>query len=162
MRLMSKMRTERAGTPARKEHILEAALGCFCEHGVDATTIAAIQRRAGVSVGSLYHHFGSKEGVAEALFIDGVQRLNRGMLRKLRACHSGEAAVKGVVRFYSDWSTRHARLARYLHSRDIEFSAQAHARLKVIHREYIGEVFRLFAPFVRGGELRALPPMYSR
>jgi AcrR family transcriptional regulator len=125
---------------------------------VDGTTIGDIQRVARCSVGSLYHHFGSKEGIAEELFIDGIARFNRGMLRRLKRSRGAEESVKAVVRFYSDWSMRNRALASYLHSRDIDFSEQARARLKAEYRSYLGSVFAWFAPFVRGGEMRALPP----
>ncbi|MDH3644067.1 MAG: TetR/AcrR family transcriptional regulator [Gammaproteobacteria bacterium] len=147
----------RAGTAARKASILDAALRCFSGQGLESTTVHDIQRAANCSIGSIYHHFGSKEGVAEALFIDGVQSLNQGMLQKLRRCRSGEACVRAVVGQYCAWSTRNQQLARYLHSRDIDFSEEAKARLKVIYREYIGAVFAIFGPFVENGEIRVLP-----
>jgi AcrR family transcriptional regulator len=148
----------RAATLARRASVLEAALDCFTRKGIDGTTIGDIQRAARCSVGSLYHHFGSKEGIAEELFIEGISRFNRGMLRRLKRSRGAEESVKGVVRFYSDWSTRNRPLASYLHSRDIDFSAQARVRLKAIYRDYIGEVFAWFAPFVERGEMRVLPP----
>jgi AcrR family transcriptional regulator len=147
----------RAATVARKASVLDAALRCFSERGLEGTTIHDIQRAAGCSIGSIYHHFGSKEGVAEALFIAGVERLNRSMLRKLARCAGGEESVRAVVGQYCAWSARNPQLARYLHSRDIDFSAEARARLKDIYRDYIGAVFEIFAPFVENGEIRALP-----
>ncbi len=147
----------RAATVARKASVLEAALQCFSQHGVDGTTIQAIQRAADCSIGSIYHHFGSKEGVAEELFIAGIERFNRSMLQRLRRCTSGEQCVRAVVGQYCTWSARNVHLARYLHSRDIDFSVEAKARLKEIHRDYIGAVFDIFRPFVENGEIRALP-----
>ena len=147
---------ERA-TAERKRGVLEAALLCFTEQGVDATTIHDIQRRAKSSIGSLYHHFGSKEGIAEELFLDGISGLNTGMLRKIRRCHNAEEGVRAVVEYYCEWTTRHRALARYLHSRDIDFSPSARKRLERIHREYIASVFRWFAPFLEAGEIRRLP-----
>ena len=147
----------RAATVARRASVLAGALDCFDRLGVEGTTIQDIQRAANCSVGSLYHHFGSKEGIAEELFIDGIQRFNAGMLQRLARCGGAEASVKGVVRFYCDWTTRHRALARYLHSRDIDFSDGARARLKDIYRDYLTEVFAWFAPFVARGEMRALP-----
>jgi AcrR family transcriptional regulator len=76
--------------------VLAAALDCFGRLGIDATTIQDIQRAANCSVGSLYHHFGSKEGIAEELFIDGISRFNEGMLRKLTRCVGAEAAWNAV------------------------------------------------------------------
>jgi AcrR family transcriptional regulator len=146
-----------AATRARKESVLAAALACFMEQGVEHTTIHDIQRRANCSIGSIYHHFGSKEGVAEELFLDGIQRLNRGMLRKVRAADDAEGGVRAVVHYYCDWSTRNREMARYLHSRDIDFSEDARGRLHDIHRAYITAIFTWFAPFVERGEMRALP-----
>lgn len=148
----------RAATLARRASVLDAALECFTRAGVDGTTIGDIQKAARCSVGSLYHHFGSKEGIAEELFIEGIDRFNRGMVRRLRRCEGAEESVKAVVRFYCDWSARNRALASYLHSRDIDFSEDARARLKAIYRSYITEVFTWFGPFVASGEMRALPP----
>lgn len=159
MRRKIQDRTEpRAATLERRASVLEAALECFTRAGIDGTTIGDIQRASRCSVGSLYHHFGSKEGIAEELFIEGISRFNRGMVRRLRRCASAEESVKAVVRFYSDWSMRNRALASYLHSRDIDFSEQARARLKAVYQRYIAEVFGWFAPFVASGEMRALPP----
>lgn len=144
-------------TAERKTSVLSAALACFIEQGIDATTIHDIQRRASCSVGSLYHHFGSKEGIAEELFLDGISRLNRGMLRRIRRCSSAEEGVRAVVEYYCEWTTRHRDLARYLHSRDIDFSEDARARLHNIHRSYIRDVFGWFAPFLERGQIRVLP-----
>ncbi len=147
----------RAGTAARRASLLEAALVCFTERGIEGTTIGDIQRVARCSVGSLYHHFGSKEGLAEELFIDGIERFNRGLLRRLKASRGAEESVRAVVHFYCDWTVRNRALASYLHSRDIDFSDAARSRLKVIYRAYLGEVFDWFAPFVAEGAMRRLP-----
>ncbi len=159
MRKRARQSTEpRPATVARRASVLQAALACFTAAGIDGTTIGDIQKAAGCSVGSLYHHFGSKEGIAEELFIEGISRFNRGMVRRLRKCASAEESVKAVVRFYCDWSTRNRALASYLHSRDIDFSEEARGRLKLVYGRYIAEVFAWFGPFVSRGEMRALPP----
>lgn len=146
-----------AATRARKDSVLRAALACFSEHGVDHTTIHQIQARADCSIGSLYHHFGSKEGIAEELFLEGVQKLNQSMLEEIRSAANAEESVYAVVSAYCDWSTQHRDMARYLHSRDIDFSEQARKRLREIHQSYITEVFTWFAPFVAEGQMRVLP-----
>ena len=147
----------RAATAARKESVLKAALDCFSERGVEGTTIGDIQRQAHCSIGSLYHHFGSKEGIAEELFLDGISRLNSGMLARIRQAADAEHSVRAVVEFYCEWATRNQAMARYLSSRDIDFSEDARRRLKELHRSYITAIFTWFAPFVERGEMRVLP-----
>jgi AcrR family transcriptional regulator len=148
----------RATTPARRASILKAALDCFIGQGVEATTIDDIVRASGSSIGSLYHHFGNKEGVAAGLFIDGIQRLNADLLRKLKRCKTAEESVRTVVTQYSDWVTAHRDIARYLlNSRDIAFPPETKDQLREIHRSHITEVFRWFGPYVRDGQMKALP-----
>ena len=57
---------------SRKDEILQAALACFTDFGVDATTIEMIRDRSGASIGSLYHHFGNKERIIGALYLAGT------------------------------------------------------------------------------------------
>jgi TetR/AcrR family transcriptional regulator len=51
--------------------ILEAAAAAVAEHGLQAASIDDIARRADVAVGSIYLHYGSKEGLFRAA-IDGA------------------------------------------------------------------------------------------
>ena len=46
-----------------RERILAAATDCFTRAGYDATGVAEICQRAGVSKGAFYHHFSSKQAV---------------------------------------------------------------------------------------------------
>lgn len=48
--------------------VLSAALDLFVENGYHNVSIQDIQRNAKVSIGSIYNHFGGKEGVAKALY----------------------------------------------------------------------------------------------
>ena len=51
-----------------------------------ATTIFEdVRMRSGASVGSIYHHFGSKEGIAGALYLAGMRVTRPAPLDALRA-----------------------------------------------------------------------------
>lgn len=146
-----------AEKPSRKRDILLAALDCFDSTGVELATIGDIQRLAGCSVGSLYHHFHSKEGVAEALWLTLIEDFNEGMLRRMKKAKDGQSAVRSVVAGYVAWSVKQPKSMRYLHARDIDFSPAGSARKKELLEQYIQGVFAIFAPFVRSGELAELP-----
>ena len=48
--------------------ILTAALDLFVENGYHNVSVHEVQKRASVSIGSIYNHFGGKEGIARALY----------------------------------------------------------------------------------------------
>jgi AcrR family transcriptional regulator len=51
-----------------RELILKSALELLEEHGYEKTTMRAIAKRAGVSLGNAYHYFGSKELLIQAFY----------------------------------------------------------------------------------------------
>lgn len=59
--------TRRAGTAARRQEILNAALDCFVENGFDGTSLRQIAVRAHMTHAGLLHHFESKEALVAAL-----------------------------------------------------------------------------------------------
>jgi len=59
---------QQARSRRTREKILGAAIACFEELGYDATTTAAIAKRARISVGSLYSYFQNKRTILLELF----------------------------------------------------------------------------------------------
>jgi AcrR family transcriptional regulator len=57
------------------DRILEAARSLFSSDGYESTSTSAIARRAGTSESQLIKHFGSKEGLLEAIFLALWERL---------------------------------------------------------------------------------------
>ncbi len=61
--------------PDVREQVLDAAIRLFTRDGYFNTSIPDIVRESGVSTGSIYHHFGDKEGIARALYDQLVARM---------------------------------------------------------------------------------------
>lgn len=59
---------------ARPAELIAAALALFVEKGFAATRIEEVARRAGVSKGTLYLYFGSKEDLLKAVIREHVSR----------------------------------------------------------------------------------------
>ncbi|QII03682.1 helix-turn-helix transcriptional regulator (plasmid) [Rhodococcoides fascians A21d2] len=57
----------RARGAAARTSILDAAITLFCTRGYSATGISAIATASGVHAGSIYHAFGSKQGLLDAV-----------------------------------------------------------------------------------------------
>ena len=58
---------------ARRQQILEAALGCFSQNGFHETSMADIVRSSGMSHGAVYGYFPGKDDIIEALANDRHQ-----------------------------------------------------------------------------------------
>ena len=52
---------------ATRQHLVELATELFADRGYEGTSIEAVLERAGVSRGSLYHHFKGKDRLFEAV-----------------------------------------------------------------------------------------------
>jgi len=61
------------------DRILQAGRALFAEDGYENTTTSAIARKAGTSESQLIKHFGSKEGLLEAIYEKAWQRLAPGL-----------------------------------------------------------------------------------
>lgn len=61
--------------------LIDATARCIAEHGLDNTTTPRIAEIAGVSVGSLYQYFDSKEALIEALVEKLADDVARGVKR---------------------------------------------------------------------------------
>jgi TetR/AcrR family fatty acid metabolism transcriptional regulator len=59
----------------KRQRILEAAVRVFARQGYDASPVGDVAREAGVAYGLVYHYFGSKEAVLEAVFREQWGRL---------------------------------------------------------------------------------------
>jgi AcrR family transcriptional regulator len=57
-----------AASPSVRDRILQAAEHLFAEHGMSGVGLRAITSAAKVNLASIAYHFGSKEGLLEALF----------------------------------------------------------------------------------------------
>lgn len=99
---------------ASRRAVLREALPCFNARGVEAATIEELRQRSGQSVGSIYHHFGNKEGVAAALFFAGFDDQSRAIAARTEAATDARAMVTALVSAYVDWVTGLPELAAFL------------------------------------------------
>jgi len=75
--------------PARAR-ALDVAIRLFVRRGYFNTSIHDIGKESGVSVGSIYHYFGGKEGIAKALHDTYIDR----MQREIRNIHDSKSTLK--------------------------------------------------------------------
>ena len=59
---------------ARRRQVLAAASECFCQGGFHGTSMDQIAKKAGMSVGHIYHYFRNKEAIIAAIVEEDLQR----------------------------------------------------------------------------------------
>ena len=93
-----------------KDRLVKVAMRLFADRGFDGVTVRDIAQAAGASVGLINHHFGSKEGLREA-----VDRYFMGQFEEIlaeppisrAAVQDDEQAVDLTVARTEQWITRH-------------------------------------------------------
>ncbi|QFT22066.1 HTH-type transcriptional repressor Bm3R1 [Pseudomonas sp. THAF187a] len=144
--------------PSRKDEILQAALACVTEQGVDGTTIEMIRDRSGASIGSLYHHFGNKERIIAALYMSGTAQYAQMLQSGFASADSAEACVRLLVTSYIDWVVANPDWARFiLHSRSRVEAGEMGDALREANREHFAQIFAALAEYRQQGLFKALP-----
>ena len=142
----------------RKDEILQAALACVTEVGVDATTIEMIRDRSGASIGSLYHHFGNKERIIAALYLAGTAQYAELLEQGFARADSAEACVKLLVTSYIDWVVANPDWARFvLHSRSRVEAGEMGEQLREANREHFQRIFAALSRYREEGLFKAMP-----
>ncbi|MCP5178486.1 MAG: TetR/AcrR family transcriptional regulator [Pseudomonadales bacterium] len=102
--------------PHRKRELLIAAAGrLFAAHGFDGTSTQQIAREAGVSEGILFHHFGSKKGLLEAVAEDFVRTSSAEAMPEALAQLTEEAIVRRTFDFADANPALYELLERHAH-----------------------------------------------
>lgn len=136
--------------------ILKAALALFTEKGYFNTSIAEIREAAGVSTGTIYHHFKTKEAIAKALLATILKSLEESLEEIWNHTPSVLDRLRKVTELLFSLAEETPQVLRFL--------------LLLRHQEFIKEAPPLFLtpPFrklretlaegIERGELRRLDP----
>jgi AcrR family transcriptional regulator len=141
----------------RKSSILLAALAVFSEKGIEATTIEDIRQRSQASVGSIYHHFGTKEGIAAALFAHGIDDYWARLIASAEGKPSAERLIHGLIAAHIGWIAEKPELARFLFARRQAVGQAYDESIRQRTAEHFKILFEQLKPWFRQGVLRRLP-----
>lgn len=89
-------------TAERKRLILETAVMCFIEAGYHQTGMRDIAKRAGVSIGNLYNHFGGKTDI-----LSDIAAIERDELKPFLDMLEKDAPATDVLVAFIEAYTRH-------------------------------------------------------
>lgn len=85
----------------RRQELLAAAARTFEQSGYAATTIDAIAAAAGVSKGSVYNYFPSKEMLFEAVFEQAASDAQADIRRRIDTAPSATGKIERILEYWS-------------------------------------------------------------
>jgi AcrR family transcriptional regulator len=139
--------------------IVDAALELFSSRGYEATTIEDIRAASGASTGSIYHHFGNKEGLAAAIFVEGLADFQEQLIALYETEADAEVGVRAVVRLYLSWAAKNQSLARFLlTARPPEVRVAATPELEALNQRFFAASAQWQRAQIEAGRLRPVPP----
>ncbi|MBM7808896.1 AcrR family transcriptional regulator [Geodermatophilus bullaregiensis] len=94
-----------------RDAIVRAALAGARDRGWAETSMQEVRLRAGVSNGSLFHHFPTRQDLESAVVAAGLVEHDGALLAELRASTGAREGVRGVVVRHLAWVREHPRVA---------------------------------------------------
>ncbi len=153
--MSSKVRVR--ASEARRRQILDAALELFLEAGVAGCRVEDLFERSGASVGSFYHHFGSKPAVAAALHLEILGQFQGDFLAELNQHRSARAGIKAMVRHHLAWVAKDPRRAAYLFQcLEPEVFEACHQQEDQMTRAFFGKCLEWLEERATAGQIRKL------
>jgi len=155
---LPKPRARQGKSEARRQEILQTALLCFSESGYLETTMTDICRRSKASVGSVYHHFNSKDELAAAVYLEGIARYQTGFIAELDSHPNARDGLTAMVRYHLRWIVEHPDWARFLfQKRQAQFMTTKEAEINEQNKAFFSKISDWFRPHVDNGLIRRLP-----
>lgn len=143
---------------ATVDRLLSAALEVYATSGRPGFTVHAVTAAGGVSLGSLYHHFGSIDGLAAALYTRCVEQLFDEMIAALSPARTARSGVHALVTAYLRFTEEHPDAALFLHASAHSGYLAAHAdQIRRAKAGKLAVIAEWMLPRVAAGEIAPLP-----
>ena len=106
--------------------ILTAALDLFVNKGYHNVSIHEIQKVADVSIGSIYNHFGGKEGIASALYKHILNEMDELVDDVIKEFSSPSEQCKEIIRLLFVYTDSQRNIMAFVfHAKHAEFLSDA-------------------------------------
>jgi len=151
--------SRRASTERRRREILDAALTCFLQNGVAATTIEQIRIASKASHGSIYHLFRGKDEIALTLFCEGMRVYHEKMMRALEAETTAKGSIRAMIFTHLEDVVDDRALSIYLTRLGMADNiGELNEQFRKLSDEFVQAIWLHLKPFIDRGEIDRLPP----
>ena len=140
-----------------RNRIKAAALDLFDMAGVERTSVAAICRRGGVSNGSFFHAFATKDALAADLFLSILHDYHSVIGAALVSAAGAEEGISAIIGTHMFWVTSERRKAKFLFEQvRAEWLSSIEIRRSSENDRFASLINHWRQPLVDRGQLRAV------
>lgn len=147
----------------KRDRILEKALLLFSEEGYNDTTISKVAKASGISFGSVFTYFASKEELFHTAVIEPIGEINTIMLDfnpdADDSLNELERMVKLHINLFAKLST-YLRLVVQVIGQNKRFKEQFD-ELNFFHNEFCSKLALLLEEGQKNGQLRESDPIFA-
>ena len=94
--------------------ILTAALTLFVKNGYHNVSVHDVQKVANVSIGSIYKHFGGKEGIANKLYYHLLNEMDELLDRAIKDKESTKEKCEEIIRLLFKYTESHHDIIAFI------------------------------------------------
>lgn len=143
--------------PSTRARILDAARELFFAKGIEQTSVAEICRLSGVSNGSLFHHFNTKEAIALEVFVAVRKAYWEHVLDAMEACSDVGDAAEASIRAAFAFQREHPDAFGFmLESSAAPWVLRQTTMLRDLNADFSQRAMAWAAPHVMAGRLPML------
>lgn len=139
------------GETQKRSAILTVASRLFAEKGYANTPTSEIAREAGVAEGTLYHHFGSKDGIFLSIFNDTVNGYIAGVEGLIGSGKNGRESLTDLIRHHFDYLQAHQSQFLTILRESPERIGRRKTASAAIRRKKLGHLTELMTEIVERG-----------
>jgi len=147
-----------ADAEATKRRILQAATALVAERGIDGTTVRDVAAAGQVSLATVLHYFGSKDGLHEAVVTamdDELQALREELIRELRPGTEAREVVAVMVRRAWRFARAHHVAHRIVLRTVLQEGGMPKARIEALMLPSLDDASAVLAAVFSADRLRA-------
>ncbi len=145
---------------------IASARTLFLKRGLEATRIEDVRDDCGISTGSLYHHFGSKQGLLEAVVIDALadhkshlvaalqSEVRSSSDKKASAERTAQPAIQAVIACTATWITQNPDAARVIFRFRGALESAGSSALKSHNRSELAPLIKRVQDWIDQGQIK--------
>ncbi|MFW6001243.1 MAG: TetR/AcrR family transcriptional regulator [Halanaerobium sp.] len=141
-----------------KNDILEAALNVFSQNNYHTTTMTMIAEEAGVSKGTLYWHFDSKEELFRDLLLSGLDMFSNYFKKTALEDISADKKIYEIIKFGVEVLVKNAKTANILRNNVELISKKFQEKVEEKHDQNIEIFKKIIEQGIKEGSIKDCNP----